>query len=484
MTDDLRSAVEILKQAVAAEPRSVDLLGQLGLLLRNTGQDAEAEDYCRRALALRPDDPNALGALGGMLQLQGRYDEAIAMADAAIAANPDSGAAWLERGTSLANSGRPAEALEAYARATADSGTAFQAWLRQGKAWRTLDKEAEALAAFDQAAALRPDAAEPVYERGLLRLSLRDFALGWTDYEARWRWDRFLTTSRGFVPMAMAPHLTLAPTSEALAGKRVLLVGEQGIGDQLMFASMLSDLAQVAASVLCLCEPRLIRLLSASCPGVTFMNPSGAQVDSDTIDVVLAMGSLGSAFRRRVEDFPGTAYVTPRPHVTAAWAQRLGPRRRRLRVGLSWRGGVPSSGRHLRSIDLARLAPILGLPNCEFVSLQYGDVAGEVSAFNASRAEPIRIFPGADLHDFEDFAGLVANLDAVVSVQCATVHLAGAIGTPCLAMIHNSPEWRYMRDGPTMPWYRSVRLIRQPAPGDWDKVIDETAARLRAMAAV
>lgn len=466
------------KRALAANPQSLPALVQLGWALRSQGQDQEAEVYCLRALRIRPDEPDALRILGGMLQLQGRHDEALVIADAAIAVAPGCGEAWLLRGDSLLNAGRPELAADAYRRAAEDRAAEFLATLRLGKVCRVLGRQDEALAAFDRATELQPDAAQPAYERGLLRLERRDFAAGWQDYEARWRWDAFLAGSRGFVPAPLVPHLTLAPDAAALAGKRVLLIGEQGIGDQLMFASMLPDLARTAASVLCLCEPRLMRLLSGSFPDVTFMHPSGAQVDSGAIDVLLAMGSLGSAFRRSEADFPGAPFVRPGPETSSRWAAQLGPRTAPLRVGLSWRGGVPSSGRAARSIDLAQLQPILALPDCEFVSLQYGDVAAEVEAVNAGRDRPIRLFPPESLHDFEDFAGLVDNLDAVVSVQNATVHLAGALGKTCLALTPHNPEWRYMRQGPAMPWYRSVRLFRQPAPADWSSVIADAAAAL------
>ncbi|MDB5425705.1 MAG: hypothetical protein JWQ29_3121 [Phenylobacterium sp.] len=479
MTSDREQVIRALKRALRDNPRRVRTLVALGSELRNLGADGEAEAYCRKALAICPYEPEALRTYGGILQLQGRYDEAVAIADAALAARPNCGAAWLVRGDSLYNSGRLDEAAEAYESAAGDPGAAFDAMVRLGKVGRALGRDEQALAALDRAAALKPDSALPLYERGLLRLELRDFQAGWADFEARWRVDRFIEASRGFVPAAMAPLLTTAPTAETLTGKRILLIGEQGIGDQLMFASMIPDLARVAASVVCLCEPRLMRLFAASFPEVVFLHPSGAQVDSDTVDVLLAMGSLGSAFRRTAEQFPGTAFVQPREEHRARWAARLGARAGRLRVGLSWRGGLPSTRRQARSIELQAMGPVLDLPDCEFVSLQYGDVQAEIDAVNVGRANPIRSFPAQDLNDFEDLAALIANLDVVVSVQTAAVHLSGALGKPCLALIPDNPEWRYMRYGSTMPWYGSVRLFRQAAPGEWAPVLEAISGALK-----
>lgn len=458
-------------------------LTALGAALRDLGRSDEAEEVLRRALAIAPDHDETIAVLAALLQLQGRHEEAIAVADAAITVNPDCGEAWITRADALANLGRPEAAITAYEEAARDHLARFRARLGAGKAHRALGQTRQALAAFEEAQAHAPAAPEPVYERALLRLEQRDFAAGWTDYEARWQCERFLRSSRGFVPRALAPHLTLAPTAERLAGKRILLIGEQGIGDQLMFASLLPDLTRTAASVLCLIEPRLIGLLTVAFPEVTFRSPHGAEVDSDEVDHLVAIGSLGSAFRRQLTDFPRAAFARPRPEIVAQWDQRLGPRSQPLRVGLSWRGGAPSTGQQARSMPLADLAPILRTPSCEFVSLQYGDVSAEVAAVNRDFPEPVRLFPSEDLHDFEDLAGLMANLDLVISVQNATVHLAGALGVRCWALLPHNPEWRYMRQGTGMPWYGSVRLVRQAATGAWAPLINGVADDLSRSAA-
>lgn len=311
------------------------------------------------------------------------------------------------------------------------------------------------------------------FQRGLGRLALGDFAGGWDDYEERWGSERFLAESRGWVPPALVPELTLRPTAGDLAGRRILLLGEQGAGDQVMFASALPDLLASAASVFCVCEPRLVRLFSAAFPQAVFKGPKEAVVDSDEIDRVVAIGSLGAAYRRDPASFPGTPYLAPRDEVRARWAARLGPKPEGLRIGISWQGGAATTRREDRSLPLAALAPILDLPGCEIVSLQHGDVAEALAQRPAVRA-----FPPQDVHDFEELAGLVAGCDVVVSVQNSLVHLAGALGVPCLALVPHAAEWRYMARGEAMAWYRSVRLYRQPAPGDWTPVVREVAAAL------
>ena len=199
----------------------------------------------------------------------------------------------------------------------------------------------------------------------------------------------------------------------------------------------------------------------------------GAPIRKADIDIVLAMGSLGRLFRTDAAQFTGQPYLKPSPAAQAAWAERLGPRDDRLRVGLSWRGGLATTRRGSRSLSLDQLTPILDLPGCEFVSLQYGDVSAELAG------RPVRAFAPDATHDLDDLAALAAELDVVVSVQTALVHLCGAIGQDCLTLIPHNAEWRYGASGPSMPWYRSVRLLRQDRAGGWEPVVAQAAEAIQ-----
>lgn len=473
-------AVNLLRRQLLKKPRDLEALVALSTHFADAGDNVQAEALARKAQRISPASPQVLWALGRILQLQGRYDDALAVADAALAVNPELGAAWQMRGDSLANAGRQREAVEAYVKALRDEAAAFETLVRLGKTHRVLEEADKALTYFDQAIQLRPGSAIPVYERGLLRLANGDFIEGWRDYDARWRTDE-LTHTRGFVPTQLIPLLKVAPAKSDLVGKRVLLIGDQGIGDQVMFASMLGELQLVAKSVLCICEPRLMRLLQNAFPAVSFIHPSGARVDSDAVDVLLAMSSLGSAFRHTAEDFPGRPYLKTTLDGVSRWTARLGERPPGLRVGISWRGGVPQTGRVERSIDLMALKPLLEIPNSQFVSLQYGEVGPEIEHANTLLASPIQHFSPEEFSDFQDFADLIEALDLVISVQNATVHLAGALGKTCIALLPQNPEWRYMRRGSALPWYASVRLIRQTRPRDWEPVIAEAISVLQTL---
>lgn len=467
------------EDAVTKDPRDLEARLELSSTLITLQRFDAAEQHARAALAIRPGHPAGVRTLSSALQLQGRYADGLAFAGSVLASQPTHGEAWMAHGDSLANLGRPEEAIESYLHVLHDPQVGFDALVRTGMMQGALGRGAAAIGAFDAALALNPDAVTPRFQRGLVRLALHDFAAGWDDYEARWRSTRFVAVSRGIVPQPIVPMLATGPSAPALAGRRVMLISEQGIGDAVMFSSMIPDLARTAASVECVCDPRLVRLFSASFEGVAFTPPQEARIDTDVIDDIVAMGSLGGAFRRRVTDFPGTPYLRLRREVRDRWAARLGPREKRLRIGLSWRGGTAATIQHSRSVSLDSLAPILGLPDCEFVSLQYGEVTAEVAAANVGRENPIRLFPKLDIDDFEELAGLVMNLDVIVSVQTSLVHLSGALGQTCLTLVPSTPAWRYGASGASMPWYQSVRLFRQAEHGDWNPVVAEVAEALR-----
>ncbi|WP_374469065.1 hypothetical protein [Phenylobacterium sp.] len=389
----------------------------------------------------------------------------------------------IARGAALSREQRYEEALAVYRAAAVDPGIRYDALALMGTACAQLGRHEEAIALIDQAVALRPALARAPYQRAFSRLALCDFAGGWEDYERRLEIQEFLAGA-GVLTPGIAARLTPRPTREAVRGRRVLLVGEQGVGDVVMFASCLPDLLAEAAAVTLVCEHKLVALLAGSFPGLTVMGSPGAQVSGSAYDVILAMGSLGRLYRNAPADFPGGAYLCAAPEATARWAGRLGPRTGALRVGLSWRGGTAKTNALGRSLDLAQLAPVLATPGCEFVSLQYGQVAPELAAAAGALPAPIRAFAPAEIDDFAELAGLVANLDVVVSVQTAIVHLTGALGRTGFILAPHVTEWRYTARQETIPWYPSIRLFRQPEPGDWGTVIDRAAEALRRAAPV
>jgi len=513
---DPAAAVPLYEAVIAAAPDHYDAHMNLGVALRHTGRAAEAVERYLQAEALRPQEATPALSRGAALADLGRLDAALAAFDRAIAVQPDAASAHYRRGVvlqalqqlddavasydtairldrahadarlnranCLSHLGRFDEALAGYdALLALPTAIPYAVHYNRARVLEDLGRLSEAVEGFSQAIAAKPDLEDAWFDRGRCRLGLGDLAAGWPDYEHRWRAPTYLRTAAGdFVPRVkdrLDPDLSVAD----LAGRDVLVVGEQGVGDILMFASILPDLARTARSVRLACEPRLQGLFRQSFLAVRILDLDGLDAALAEADVVLAIGSLGRLYRNRRDDFPGLLYLAPGPAAAAKGAASLGPGEGRLRVGLSWRGGIERTRRGARSIPLSDLRPLLDLEGCEFVSLQYGDHAAEIAAVNAGLSRPIRTLPADAIGDFEDLAGVVAALDVVVSVQTALIHLTGALGAPCLVMVPHVPEWRYSPAFPEMPWYRSVTLLRQGPDRDWTPVIDRVAARLRGL---
>jgi tetratricopeptide (TPR) repeat protein len=472
-------AVAAFDQALTLAPDHLATIINQGSAYKAQGRDAEAEAAYRRALALEPTHRAALRNLGILLDKQGRADEARALDVAALAIGADVGGGHMARGVALASAGKHEAALAAFELALGHDGDRYEGLARKGQAQAGLRRYAEGLASLDAAVAMKPEDPFAIYRRAFVRLSTREFDGGWQDYEARWREPLFLETATAAPPRLRARFLT-SPRREDLAGGRVAVIGEQGIGDQVMFASILPDLMRDAAAVTCVCDDRLVALFGRSFPGVTFRGAGAGEAAAAEAEVVVAMASLGHAYRRDAADFPATPYLRPDDRIRRHWAERLGPKSGALRIGLSWRGGSARSRSHERSVSLDRFAPLLDLPGCEFVSLQYGDAASDLAAVNAGRRQPIRAFASREIDDFEALAGLAAELDLVISVQTSLVHLCGAIGQACLTLVPHNPEWRYTAEGSSMPWYGSVRIFRQSEPGDWTSVIAQAAQAAKA----
>jgi hypothetical protein len=254
------------------------------------------------------------------------------------------------------------------------------------------------------------------------------------------------------------------PEWDGESGQKILVYGEQGIGDEIMFASMLPDLMQ-RKEVILDCHPRLTTLFERAfgvrCYG-TRKDPEVDWIEAEKPDAIIAIGSLGKFFRKSNASFHGKPYLKADPL----------PRGEKFRVGISWTGGRIAGRVARRTVPLNWWRTILDVPGVEFVSLQYTDGAGPEVESVRSLGYQISEPPEAKSTDYYETARLVASCDLVITVCTSVVHLAGALGVPTWVMVPKQPAWRYQASG-NQPWYRSVRLYRQPAEGSdgWMPVV-------------
>ena len=469
---DYPHALDRYNDAIRFNPKFAEAYSNRGVIFKALNRFQDALKDFDTAISLKPDYAAAFYNRGNVLIELGSVDLAIASFDNAIDLDPHQAEYLYNRGNALREALRFEEALHSYCEAIRRRPNYADAYSNRGTTFYRLKRMEEALRDFSQAQKIEPGNAEIHWNESLCRLALGDFDQGWDHYE--WR-----LKERSFQNRSLAGHADIAAaystrnTAADFMGKTVFVASEQGIGDHVMFMSILPELLRDAGSVICQLDPRLIKLFERCYPAARYVPRGDIRIlETVAVDLHIRMGSLAYPYRRDRSCFPGTPYLTPDPARVAQWQSRINSEPGKLKVGVSWRGGSPHTNGADRSMALEDLAPLLDREDYQFISLQHGDVDAEIAAFNATRTNKLVRFPKNDLNDFEDFAGLVGALDCVVSVDNTNIHLGGALGKPCFAMLPHRCDWRYGISEDTMPWYRSVKLFRQIHDGNWSDVIE------------
>ncbi len=467
----LEEALEVCRQALTADQGLVEIYRRIGALCVLLHQPQAAVDALDIALALEPGDTAALSNLGAALRALGRPQDAVQRLLAALQIG-QTPSAWFNLGIAYADLSRWEDAVVCHRRVLQAAPTHHRAAAALGLALVALGRATEASGVLEQALATAPQQAQLHTVLAQALLMRGDLARGWREFE--WRWA---------VPGNVANHRHAGHPlwlGEPLAGRRLLLHAEQGLGDTLQMCRYVPSVRD-AAHVVLEVQPGLARLLEtlAAPSGATLqVVPRGAplppfDLQTPMMSLPLACGS------RRPEDVPRQVpYLRAVADDVARWARELpaGPGRR---IGLCWSSGVRpdlvSRIIHARkSMPLALLAPLAGVAECRFVSLQKGEASVEL------RAPPFEILDCSGLMtDFAQTAAAIRNLDLVITVDTAVAHLAGALGAPVWLLNRHDADWRWSNAHRDAPWYPTLRQFRQPAPGDWAGVVEHVAAALK-----
>jgi tetratricopeptide (TPR) repeat protein len=498
-------ALAAFGRAIETDATFADAYGNRGTLLAEMKRLPEALADFDQALVLRPDNPTDLCNRAGVLSDLGRLDEALAGFDRALTLMPQLAPAFYNRAEIKMKLGRLPDALADYDRAIAlfpnmagahsNRGLTLKAMGRLDEARASIEKalsldpnnvEAianrgnvfyeqgqldEAVADYDRALKVRPDFAEANYGRALASLTLGDWETGFKLYDTR---DRLKTPAHPSLPH---PRWT----GEAAPGERLLLLCEQGLGDMIMFGRFAPLLAQRGADVAVLAPPQMRRLLS-SLEGVTVAGLDDAPPVNGHPVRWLPLMSAPGVLGVRPDKVPATVpYLAAEPGRIEQWAASLGGDG--FKIGINWGLGTARDwfGR-LRDVPLAVFAPLAEIPGVRLVSLQKGPPLNEIARvpFGARIEQPGDDFDaGPDA--FLDTAALMMSLDLVVTCDTSIAHLAGALGRPVFTALPSVADWRWLRGRDDTPWYPTMTLFRQSAPGDWREPFARIAAAARGM---
>jgi len=427
---DLAAAVRCFEQVVAARPDMPESYLNLGKAFRLQDRLSEAQAVLERALRLRPDYVAAHVNLGTVLQSQGNFDAAAARYEHALKLQPDGAEAENNLGVVRSQQGRPAEAIPH----------------------------------FERALALRPGYVESCWGLAACYLIEENYERGWPAYEQR---------PIG-VPAAL-PRDIPRWRGESLAGRSLLLVGEQGLGDTIQFIRYARLLKERGARLVLAAQAALLPLLAAQSDLDEVVSIDSA-APFPRCDFHLPLLSLPYVFGTTSTTIPAAVpYLSADAALTAEWRQELA-RVDGFRIGIAWQGARDFAHDRWRSIPLAHFAPLASIDGVRLVSLQKGFGTEQIAAAGF----PVIDVSGLDeAGAFLDTAAMIRNLDLVITSDSAIAHLAGALGAPVWVALGFSPDWRWLREREDSPWYPTLRLFRQTTLGDWPDVFRRMAAALQ-----
>ncbi|MFD2184207.1 tetratricopeptide repeat protein [Rhodoplanes azumiensis] len=471
----LAEAEQALIAALRDDRTDFYALHQLGLICCDRKRFADAVLLLATAVEARPDSPEALCNLALALRGLGRLDEAVAACDAALALAPDHTAAHHNRGNALLDLDRPAEAAAAHERAVALDPKNAESLYGLGNALRELHRFDAAMDCYDKALSLAPQRSDIRFNVALLNLLTGRLREGFAGYAHRLEKPEFAELRGRFAAPAWA--------GEPVEGRSMLLHPEQGAGDVIQFVRYAPLLAARGARVICAVTAPLKPLID-SLAGPSIQVTVWDRTAPPAHDLHCPYLSLPAGFGTTLDTIPASVpYLAAAPARIAAMADRIAAAVAaagtvpgagsgapadvpRLRVGLVWAGNPAFANDRHRSIPLTTLAPLLGLPDIDFISLQKDLREGDEAFLQHHGVARL----GPDLADFAATAAAVQNLDLVITVDTAVAHLAGALGRPVWILLPFSPDWRWLTGRTDSPWYPTARLFRQPALGDWASV--------------
>jgi Flp pilus assembly protein TadD len=446
---------------------------------RKLSQPAPAEALLRQALALAPGSAEFLSNLSD-LRRRGDPTHALLLARLATAAEPGNGGAYNNQGLALTELDRLDEARAMYSRAVALEPANAETLNNLCDPLRWLGELDVAGRVYARALAIHPDLPAARYSHGTYQLLRGQLEPGWANYA--WRIaDATITVRRPFD----LPFWDGKP----LDG-RLLVWGEQGFGDEVIFGSMLPDLARSGIPAIVECDPRLVSIWSRSFPGLDFAaraTPPDPRLSAADVVAQVPLGDLARSFRTRIGDFPTAGgCLIPRQDLLEHWRRRLEALGPGPKIGFAWRSRTVNAVSRRFHPPLEQWRPMLGVASATFVCLQYGDVAAELAHMREATGATVHSFAELDLfNDIEGALALSAALDLAISTGTTAFTLPAAAGVPVWIATPASDWFRFGTD--RYPWFPSVTLYAHPYRAPWSatisRIADDLTARLAAAAA-
>ncbi len=465
-------AVEHYLIHLAEAPTDTVALFYLGVALQSQELLEPAAAAYGQATRLEPEFFEAQANLSTVLTAIGQPAAALEAADRALSLAPDRPGALLNRANARRESGDLAGAVTDLNRAVTIAPEFAEGWSTIGNLYHDTGHFAHAVEAHRRAVAAAPSLAQAHWNRSFSLLATGQLAEGWDEYE----WRRLTVAARPEPRDYAWPPWNGEPAKD----KRILVWREQGIGDELLFATCLADLVAAGARVTFLATPRLVPLVARSFPAVEVL-PDGSELGQADFDYQIGVASLPRVVRRTRPAFGNSgSFLVPEAAVRAEWSSRLEALGPEVKIGLCWRSGLVTAERSRHYPDLDAVAELVSLPGVVWVNLQYDDCTAEIEMLERRSGVTIHRWADLDLkNDLDAVAGLIAGLDGVVTAATAVSSIAGALGRPTWQMDSGSDWTAFGERG--SPWFPSLTLVRRaPDEAGWGGVIERIRAGLGA----
>jgi hypothetical protein len=367
----------------------------------------------------------------------------------------------LEQGNQHRSDNQPEQALKCYAAILGEDFNHSAAFNNYGNVLREMGYPARAIPFLHAARDIDPSNVTTEFNLAVAFLLKGDYELGWAYYESRWRYEHMA----GVKPQLPKPEWA----GEDLKDKTILIVGEQGLGDQIQFLRFSANLQSAGTKIKLVLSPGVKALFPGPAGNIIGIYEPGE--DLGDYDYWIPMMSIPRVIKLRLKTIAHQLqYVAATPAKAQEWADRLGTKKR-MRIGVCWSGRKDSWIHNHKAMPVEKMAELIQRnPEHQWINLNVDSTQEESQIIIDAGGE---CYPGT-IQDFSDTAGLMHHLDLVISVDTANAHLAGAMGRPVWIPLNAYGNcWRWLLKREDSPWYPSARLFRQPVMGDWDSVVNK-----------
>lgn len=462
----INDAISNFKQSINIKPNFAHAHNNLGNALKHVGEFTKSIESYKQAIKIEPSYAEAFSNFGIALKELGRLDESLKNLRKAIKLNPNYSEGYSNLGNTLSELGEYQDAVNNHKHALKLNPNYPEGYSNLGNCLGELGKFDEAISCHQKAIKLNPKYLHSIFNESTIRLTLGQFESGWNQYE--YRFDRY------------GVGLLRYEKEKLWNGKYldgVLLVwAEQGIGDHILFGSMLTEVRKFAKKIILEIDKRLIELFRRYFNSINFSNIEVVAMEKKLInnfDKHIAIGSLGKYFRKSEKSFEST----PKKYLIASTARQKELKSKffkndKINIGISWK--TLNKKQQFRNVNLEQLMPILSNPSLNFVNLQFGKTDEEIKKLNSEHGIHINTIDNIDnYNDIESLGALINCLDLVITIQNSTAHLAAALGKETWILLVKNARWHWtLLNKKKALWYPMAKLFRQEKFGYWNNVID------------